>query len=461
MTHGTLRKSGMADQFDQGNAFCPTVLDGISDAIIVIDTEFNIVYANRAVQEKAGERGPIGQKCHMLLHGEERPCTPCPCRQTFRDGKANKIVRPSEEPNVFDFNEFRSYPISDENGRVTRVIEVIQEVRQQEKPRSAGSVRLSKKGGENAFCGMVGQSKKMAALFEMIRLISPSNATVLIYGESGTGKELVARAIHDSSPRRNRPFIAVDCGALTETLLESELFGHVKGSFTGAIQNKKGLFEEAEGGTLFLDEIADTSLAFQSKLLRVLQEGEIRPVGGARSVKINVRVVAATNKPLKEAIARKTFREDLYYRLAVMPIMISPVRERPDDILLLARYFVEKYARQSGKGPMRLSDESVKLLLKHPWRGNVRELENVIERAVLVSVGPEIGTAALLIGEEALSGDTPAVPLSAAMDEVLSRVEKERIVEALLKSDGNRSSAARALGISRSNFYKKMKLYQI
>ncbi|MDC4206577.1 MAG: sigma-54 factor interaction domain-containing protein [Candidatus Manganitrophus sp.] len=171
---------------------------------------------------------------------------------------------------------------------------------------------------------MIGGSKKIKALFQMIRLIAPSNATILIYGESGTGKELVAKAIHQSSPRRDRPFIAIDCGALPETLLESELFGHVKGAFTGAIQNKKGLFEEAEGGTLFLDEIADTSLAFQSKLLRVLQEGEARPVGGNRSIKVNVRVVAATNKPLKEAIARKNFREDLYYRLAVMPIVIPP-----------------------------------------------------------------------------------------------------------------------------------------
>ena len=456
----------MADQLDQGNAFCPTVLNGISDAIIVIDSELNVVYANRAVQEKAEDPGPIGNKCYRLLHGAERPCTPCPCRQTFTDGKPNRIFRKSEGPDALDFNEFRSYPILDENGRVTQVIEVIQEgLRLEADPEAHAKVEKRPpllKDEVTSFCGMVGRSKKMAALFEMIRLISPSNATVLIYGESGTGKELVARAIHQSSLRRERPFIAVDCGALTETLLESELFGHLKGSFTGAIQNKKGLFEEAEGGTLFLDEIADTSLAFQSKLLRVLQEGEIRPVGGTRSVKINVRVVAATNKPLKEAIARKTFREDLYYRLAVMPIMISPVRERPDDILLLTRHFVEKYARRSEKGPMRLSDESVKVLLKHPWRGNVRELENVIERAVLVSAGPEILAAALLIGEEALSGDnTPAVPFSAAMDEVLSRVEKERIVEALLKSNGNRSSAARALGISRSNFYKKMKLYRI
>lgn len=449
----------MKGSFDQDEAFCPAVLDGISDSIIVIDADYNIVYANRSVQEKADRCGAVGRKCYVLLHGADSPCDPCPCRDTFTDGKENRTVR---ENGAFGFDEFRAYPIVDEAGRVTRVIEVIREAELPKGPRETEALLPSKREKENAFCGMIGQSKKMAALFETIRLISPSDATVLIYGESGTGKELVARAIHQSSLRRERPFIAVDCGALTETLLESELFGHLKGSFTGAIQNKKGLFEEAEEGTLFLDEIADTSLAFQSKLLRVLQEGEIRPVGGTRSVKINVRVVAATNKPLKEAIAQKTFREDLYYRLAVMPIMISPVRERPDDILLLARHFVEKYARRSEKGPMRLSDESVKVLLKHPWRGNVRELENVIERAVLVSAGPEIRTAALLIGEEALSGgDTPAVPLSAAMDEVLSRVEKERIVEALLKSDGNRSSAARALGISRSNFYKKMKLYRI
>ncbi|MFQ5598549.1 MAG: sigma 54-interacting transcriptional regulator, partial [Nitrospiria bacterium] len=237
----------------------------------------------------------------------------------------------------------------------------------------------------------------------------------------------------------------------------------VKGAFTGAIQNKKGLFEEAEGGTLFLDEIGDTSLTFQSKLLRALQEDEARPVGGTRNVKINIRLVAATNRSLKEAIAKKTFREDLYYRLAVMPIMIPPLRGRLDDIPLLSEHFIQKYASQNKKGPMHLSKEAAELLLRMPWKGNVRELENVIERGVLVSQGSEISLESLLIEEEidSLGYNTACSSLLSVTKETLSRVEKERIMESLERHNGNKSMAARALGISRASFYNKLKRYQI
>jgi two-component system response regulator AtoC len=353
----------------------------------------------------------------------------------------------------------------DQEGKVIRTIEVIQEISPAEAPLSEENTPARKRKAppaeERSFCGMIGGSKKIKALFQMIRLIAPSNATILIYGESGTGKELVAKAIHQSSARRNRPFIAIDCGALPETLLESELFGHVKGAFTGAIQNKKGLFEEAEGGTLFLDEIADTSLAFQSKLLRVLQEGEARPVGGNRSIKVNVRVVAATNKPLKEAIARKNFREDLYYRLAVMPIVIPPLRERPDDIPLLARHFIEKYALPNGRGPMHLSEEALNLLMKSHWHGNVRELENVIERGVLVSPGLEILPESFLIDEEIPAPSSPSIPLSISRDEAVLKVEKDQIIDAIKRHKGNKSLAARSLGIARASLYNKIKRYQI
>jgi two-component system response regulator HydG len=330
---------------------------------------------------------------------------------------------------------------------------------------SAGDPARPEKRGEKEevpFHGMIGMSEKIRTLFETIRLVAPSTATVLIYGESGTGKELVARAIHQQSLRRDRPFIAIDCDALPETLLESEFFGHVKGAFTGAIRNKKGLFEEAEGGTLFLDEIGDASLVLQSKLLRVLQEGEARPVGGNRSIRVNVRVVAATNKPLKEAIARKRFREDLYYRLAVMPIVIPPLRERPEDIPLLAEHFVKKYAAQNGKGPARFSEEAIALLLKAPWYGNVRELENVIGRAVLISAGDKILPKSLLIAREADRSEIPLWdPSPVTMQKALSGAEKEQILEALRWYNGNKSLAARSLGISRSSLYNKLKRYQI
>ncbi len=359
------------------------------------------------------------------------------------------------------FQKIQAYPIFDRDGKVARVIEV---VRGGDAPSSEETSprKVQEEARVFSFCGMVGESKKMKALFETIKRVAPSNATILIYGESGTGKELVAKAIHENSPRRYAPFIAIDCGALPETLLESELFGHVKGAFTGAIQNKKGLFEEAEGGTLFLDEIGDASLVFQSKLLRVLQEGEARPVGGTRSIKVNVRVVAATNKPLKEAIAKKRFREDLYYRLAVMPMVIPPLRERPEDIPLLAQHFIEKYALPNGKELLHLSEEAIAILKKFAWHGNVRELENVIERGVLVSPGPEILPEAFMIGEGAdLSGTSPFASHASSMEEALARVEREQIMNALKKHNGNKSLSARFLGISRASLYNKLKQFRI
>ncbi|MFQ5779768.1 MAG: sigma-54 interaction domain-containing protein, partial [Nitrospiria bacterium] len=346
----------------QQNGLCRTILNGISDPIIVIKEDYTVDYANKAT---LGDRecNFAGEKCYALLLGRKTPCDPCPCMEAFKTGKPYCIIRKNEtrdgQPTL---KEFRAYPIFEPEGGITRAIEIIQDSAPHEKGTIAENGISSLDEELPSFCGMIGNSKKMKGLFHMIRLVSPSSATVLIYGESGTGKERVARAIHKCSPRRHRPFVAIDCGALPETLLESELFGHIKGAFTGAIQNKKGLFEEAEGGTLFLDEIGDTSLVFQSKLLRCLQEGEARPVGGNRSVKINVRMVAATNKSLKEGIARKTFREDLYYRLAVMPIVIPPLRGRLDDIPLLVRHFIKKYTAQNGKGPMHLSKEAVDLL---------------------------------------------------------------------------------------------------
>ncbi len=364
-------------------------------------------------------------------------------------------------------SEICAYPIFDRDGKVARVIKVVQEIPALEESRVKNDASLLNGDGPAdddpaPFFGMIGNNKKMKALYRTIHLVSPSNVTVLIYGESGTGKELVAQAVHQNSARRHRPFVAIDCGSLSETLLESELFGHVKGAFTGAIQSKKGLFEEAEGGTLFLDEIGDSSLAFQAKLLRILQEGEARPVGGNRTIKVDVRVIAATNKGLKEAIEKKTFRGDLYYRLAVIPMVIPPLRERRDDIPFLAQYFIKKYADLNGKGPMHLSREAIALLTRAPWEGNVRELQNVIERGVLVSPGDEIPPESFLIDEAASSAaGAPPTSLVATRREMALQFEKERIIEAIRKNKGNKSVAAQSLGISRATLYNKLKQFQI
>ena len=386
---------------------------------------------------------------------EDLTCHPTSSDLSLDSPSASEESTPEEAP-----KKIQTYPIFDRDGKVARVVELIREI-QSPKPGESAPRSAEEEEAVPSFSGMIGESKKMKALFETILRVAPSSATILIYGESGTGKELVARAIHENSPRRHAAFIAIDCGALPETLLESELFGHVKGAFTGAIQNKKGLFEEAEGGTLFLDEIGDASLVFQSKLLRVLQEGEARPVGGTRSIKVNVRVVAATNKPLKEAIAAKRFREDLYYRLAVMPIVIPPLRERPEDIPLLARHFIEKYALPNGRGLMHLSEEALGLLMRAAWHGNVRELENVIERGVLVSQGPEIAPESFLIDEEIPTPSSPSIPLFLSREEAVLKVEREQIIDAIKRHKGNKSLAARSLGIARASLYNKLKRYQI
>ncbi|HYF01593.1 MAG TPA: nif-specific transcriptional activator NifA [Planctomycetota bacterium] len=293
---------------------------------------------------------------------------------------------------------------------------------------------------------IIGNSKQMGDVYDQIAQVCRSNTTVLIRGESGTGKELVAHAIHYNSPRAEKPFVRVNCAALPETLVESELFGHEKGAFTGALNARQGRFELAHGGTIFLDEIGDFSPATQVKLLRVLQEREFERVGGSQSIKVDVRVVAATNRNLEEMIAEGKFRQDLYYRLNVFSIHLPALRERKTDILLLADYFVEKYSKQHHKSVKRISTPAIDMLMAYHWPGNVRELENCIERSVLVSedevihgyhLPPSLQTA------EA-SGTVTSGPLQATLD----NVEREMIVEALKTHRGNMAKAARALGIT-------------
>src|SRR5262245_6171476 len=351
-------------------------------------------------------------------------------------------------------NEYLTKPINNNEIKlaVEKVLEIGRATREVER-------LMSQADNGSDFCDVVGQSKPIRTLFHVIKVVARSNSTVLIQGESGTGKELIARAIHRHSQRHDRPFVPIDCGTLPETLLESELFGHVRGAFTGAIRNKKGLFEDADGGTLLLDEIADTTPAFQSKLLRALQENEIRPVGSNRSIKINVRVIASTNKELKREVERGTFREDLYYRLAVVPIIVPPLNRRREDIPLLVEHFIQKYCQQNGLDVKSISANSLAILMNHPWPGNVRELENVIERAVLMSPGPQVKPEALYAVE--VPEDESPIPLHQATKEVKENIEREKILKALQKVEGNRSRAARFLGISRATLYEKLKSYNL
>jgi two-component system response regulator AtoC len=307
---------------------------------------------------------------------------------------------------------------------------------------------------EERYCfeNIITKSPKMRQIIELIGVVAKSNTTVLITGESGTGKELVARAIHSQSRRRDRPFVAVSCAALPESLLSSELFGHEKGAFTGAHIQRKGKIEFANRGTLFLDEIGEMSANIQVHLLRVLEEKEFARVGGNELVRADVRIISATNKDLRKAVASGQFREDLYYRLNVVNIELPPLRERKEDILLLARHFLKKFAQENQKALSGLSREVSDFLLKYQWPGNVRELENTIERAVILAKGRYIDTDSLL--QRASASGTSALPGTS-----LKEIERNHIMGILNQTSGNYTEAARILGISRATLYHKVKAY--
>src|SRR5579884_1301530 len=350
----------------------------------------------------------------------------------------------------------------------------------------------------NSLENIIGASTAIKKMKETIRTVASTSSTVVIHGESGTGKELLARAVHACSPRANEPFVSINCGAFPETLLESELFGYVKGAFTGATQNKRGLFEVAHGGTIFLDEISEMSLAMQVKLLRVLQERVLRPVGGTEEISIDVRVIAATNKDLAKMVTEGTFREDLYYRVSVIPIEVPPLRERRDDVPLLANHFLKKYAPAAGKSIVRLSPNAISALMEYQWPGNVRQLENTVERAVALESTNELrvevpvvkskaATAAAAAGQSAsyaggngnghsgTNGDgngnghypgLPPVPQFIPVDGVdleryIASFERALIQSALKQSNGVQTRAAEMLKVSYRSFRHLLKKYDI
>jgi two-component system, NtrC family, response regulator PilR len=320
---------------------------------------------------------------------------------------------------------------------------------------------------QSSFAQLVGQSESMQKVFDVVRQVADAKSNVLICGESGTGKELVARAIHYNSARSSMPFVAVNCSAVPETLLESELFGHMKGSFTGAMANKAGLFEVANGGTIFLDEIGDTTPTIQVKLLRVIQEREFRRVGGNQDVKVDVRIVAATNKDLEKAVADGSFREDLYYRLDVIPIRLPPLRLRTGDIPLLVNHFLGKFSQESGKPVPVLTSEAMHVLLGHEWRGNVRELENLIERVVTFSTGGPVSDEdirgwlhrVVTPQQQGVPTDLPEEGLD--LEELINGIEKDLLLKALERAMWVKKKAARLLKLNTRSFRYRLEKYSI
>jgi two-component system response regulator HydG len=362
--------------------------------------------------------------------------------------------------------DFLEKPFSPEvlRARVEKAIEIAVERKGARTARARADALAEDRAREMDPTGLVGGSEAWRRVLDQVRKIAATDATVLVLGESGTGKELVARAIHAQSPRREEPFVSVSCAAIPEGLLESELFGHERGAFTGAIRRKLGRFELAHRGTLFLDEVGELSPAIQVKLLRVLQERRFERVGGEDSIEVDVRVVSATNRDLARMVQEGRFRDDLYYRLAVLPVLLPPLRDRPGDVAALARWFVEKLAPRVGRRVTGISPEALAALERHRWPGNVRELENVVEQALVFAEG---GTIRLEDLPEGLRGAPAARPAPSVepgergLTEVLEDLERQLVVAAYEKAKGVKAEAARLLGIKPSALYYKLEKYGI
>jgi two-component system, NtrC family, response regulator AtoC len=345
--------------------------------------------------------------------------------------------------------DYVSKPFNIEELRLT-VARALERRRLSAEAVSAGAPGSAK----NQVAEIEGKSQRMLEVYKLVARVAPSTATVLVVGESGTGKELVARAIHNRSPRATKPFVPVNCTALSESLLESELFGHARGAFTGAVAAKRGLFETANGGTLFLDEIGDMGPKMQAQILRVLQDGEMRPVGGTEAIRVDVRLVCATNRDLDAEVKSGRFREDLYFRINVVTVRMPPLRDRSGDIPILVRHFINKIARREGRAEASVSPEALDLLCRHGWPGNVRELENAIERAVAVAKGNVVLPSDLPVE---VYGGAQVAPASIIEDRpTLGELEKRYIAMVLTECGGNKKKAAEKLGIDRRTLYRAL-----
>jgi len=423
---------------------------GLTDRVAVMDRHFNVVYANDAAWSTASMEDRSDAKCYQAFARRSEPCEACPALKVIETPDASTACAPEEGDTLCGMHQ--AFPLASSRGRTASMLVLFKH----DPARRASHQPSASSAPRESLGGLVGRSPAMQELFDMIRLVADSSATVLIQGESGTGKELVARTIHELSDRRSRPFVVVDCGSLPETLLESELFGHVRGAFTGAATNKRGLFEAADDGTIFLDEIGDTTPTFQAKLLRVLQEGEIRPVGGTERIRIHARVVSATNKDLAELVKIKAFRQDLYYRLAVLPLFLPPLRDRREDIPLLVQRFLAASCERHRQRPRTVSPEVLRALSEAAWPGNVRELQHYIERAVVTTIGPALTCADIVALGSGSSHDLRSISRQAVKE-----AERARIIQALAQAGGNRVKAAKSLKISRASLYTKLRTYQI
>lgn len=429
-----------------------TILESISDGVFTVDHTWRITSFNRAAEKITGipREETMGRHCWEVFRSNmcERDCA---LKKTMKEGKS--FISSS----TYIINKDRQrIPITvstsvlkDRKGKVLGGVETFRDHSLVEELRKELSSRF-------AMEDMVSSAESLRRIFAIVPQVAESSSTVLIQGETGTGKELLARAIHNMSPRKNRPFVAINCGALPDTLLESELFGYKKGAFTHAEKDKPGHFALAEGGTVFLDEIGDTSQAFQVKLLRVLEEQEYMPLGGVKKETSDVRIIAATHRDLTGMVAEGAFRRDLFYRINVIRLILPPLRERMEDVPLLVERFIGKMNRIRGKAVRGLSQQALELLMAHDYPGNIRELENLIEHAFILCSEGDIESRHLPAWLSELSGKISVQDHTEPGDPVAS-AERKHLVETLARHGQNREAAARALGIHKTTLYRKMK----
>ncbi len=450
--------------------FLRQILDSMAEGVFTLDMGGKISSWNSAMERITGysDREALGQTCRIIgcsrCFGRECPATPeaCGILKGRKKEDSECLVRHKNGHDVPVIKNART--VWNEDGEIIGAVETLTDLTELEKARRRADEAARRLEEIYQFGNIIGKSKAMQQVFESIKAAADSQATILIQGDSGTGKELVAGAIHYNSPQKNGPFLTINCSALPESLLESELFGHVKGSFTGAVRDRKGRFEEADGGTIFLDEIGEISPYIQVKLLRVLQEKEIERVGDSRKIKVNIRIVAATNRDLYSLVSEGTFRQDLYYRLKVFPIDLPPLRQRREDIPLLADHFIRKQNAKTQKRIKGLSESAMRIFMDYAWPGNVRELENAIEHAFVLCRRGHIDVFDLpaeirvVKYQPAHTVDPDSPPRRTFPRRKMTR---EKLVEILKDCDWNKAEAGRRIGLSRTAIWKYMKKWDI
>ncbi len=448
------------------NRYWKRIIDTMNDALMLIGPDGSILMANQALEELTGYTTSeiVGKPCTVLK------CDAC--EKTWKMKNGRWVCRLFEEGQK-DIKKCRCHilrkdgtyvsaiknasVLRDDDGEPIGAVETIMDISELDRLDQRVSQLSRQLDTGQGFCGMIGQSAIMQRVFSVVKKAAQSDAPVIVYGESGTGKEMVAHAIHRCGQNRKGPFVQFNCAALNDALLESELFGHIKGAFTGAYRHRIGRFEAADGGDLFLDEIGDVPLSTQVKLLRVLETGRFERVGDHRSVSVTVRIITATNKKLEKLIAQNVFREDLFFRINIIPILLPPLRERKEDIPLLATTFIRRLNKSTGKNIVRLSQEAMEQFMSYVWPGNVRELKSALEYAFVVAENKVIGLGQL--PPQMISGTTFASEQMTTTSQGVA--EKEALIQALRQTGGNQTQAAKVLGINRVTVWNRMKKYGI